>query len=291
MEGRALLIGVNNVDPNPEGHYQGWDGALRFPERDVMSMADITEKQGFENTLLLTMDATRAAIKDAISLAADELTSGDIFLIYYSGHGNTFTDPDGESWDKGTDETLCVYDHQLMDDELSILWPRFDKEVRVLFLLDACHSGGMLDRGVSRKLEAEEKVDEVAPENLEDSKGGLVAKTMDAKSAEKIVKADPNVYKNIREGIGAMPKSSEVSATIYQIAGCRDDQLSYESRELKHGQFTNAMLDVWQEGKFEGSYMDFFEVIDSKMPDYQNPRLRTLGPVHSQFASESPFNI
>jgi hypothetical protein len=291
MAAKALLIGVNNVDADPQGHYRGWDGSLRFPEKDALSIAEITGKQGFQNTVLLTKDATRAAIKDTISLAADELTSGDIFLIYYSGHGNSFADPDGESWDKGTDETLCVYDRQLLDDELSVLWPRFDKEVRVLFLLDACHSGGMLDKGVAQKLDDEDRVDKVAPENLEDAKGGLVAKKMDAKSAEKIVEADPNVYKNIRKTIGARPEQSDVSATIYQIAGCLDNQLSYESRELKHGQFTNAMIDVWQAGTFNGSYMEFFEAIDNKMPDYQNPRLRTLGPNHSKFASESPFTI
>lgn len=288
-KGRALLIGINDVDPDPKGHYRGWDGSLRFPERDALSIASITEKQGFENTVLLTKDATRKAIKDTISRAANELDPGDIFIIYYSGHGNTYADPDGEVWDNGTDETLCVYDRQLLDDELSVLWTQFHEEVRVLFLLDSCHSGGMLDQGIARQLSDEDRKVEVITE--QDAKGGLIAKTMDALAAERIVQANPNVYKQIHEEIGQEPDPSEVMATIFQIAGCRDDQLSYESRELEHGQFTSALLEAWQGGEFHGTYLQFFDAIDQKMPDYQNPRLRTLGPTHEAFNSESPFTI
>jgi hypothetical protein len=39
------------------------------------------------------------------------------------------------------DETWCLFDGELLDDELHELWARFTRGVRVLVLSDSCHSG------------------------------------------------------------------------------------------------------------------------------------------------------
>src|SRR4030042_1257499 len=99
--GIGLTIGLNTVDPK---HYQGWDGQLTACEADAKDMADIAESKGFKVTTLLTKDATRGAVLNAISKAANALKSGDIFVLTYSGHGGQLPDLNGDEPD-GLDET------------------------------------------------------------------------------------------------------------------------------------------------------------------------------------------
>ena len=266
--GRGLIIGINHV--NPEGYYQGWDGKLNFCEKDALAVAGIAASKGFENTILLTADATADAIKNAIEEAANELVPGDIFLIYYSGHGNTYRDKSGDEED-GSDEMLCVFDRQLLDDELYVLWPKFKDGVRVLFLTDACHSGGML-RGA----------------NDFENDPDYTAKAMDERAAKAVVRADRNVYKKIRE---TLPPRDDIPATVRLIAGCHEYQRSYESKKLQHGQFTSAILDVWQDGSFGGNYGQFFEEIDKRMPEIQNPKFVELGAPNDDFETQAPFTV
>ena len=68
------------------------------------------------------------------------LVSGDILLLTYSGHGGQIPDVTGEETDK-LDETWCLYDGQLIDDEMYLELSRFAAGVRVLVFSDSCHSG------------------------------------------------------------------------------------------------------------------------------------------------------
>ena len=72
--------------------------------------------------------------------AAKQLRRGDLFFLTYSGHGGQVPDVTGEEDDK-KDETWCLYDGQLIDDELYFELSRFAAGVRILVLSDSCHSG------------------------------------------------------------------------------------------------------------------------------------------------------
>ena len=78
-----------------------------------------------------------------------ERKEGDLFLLTYSGHGGQIPRPpdgrpanlyDVESTDS-LDETWCLHDAQLLDDELNHLYRQFRTGVRILLIQDACHSG------------------------------------------------------------------------------------------------------------------------------------------------------
>ena len=62
------------------------------------------------------------------------------FFLTYSGHGGQVPDVNGDEDDK-KDETWCLYDGQLIDDELYYELSRFAAGVRILVLSDSCHSG------------------------------------------------------------------------------------------------------------------------------------------------------
>ncbi len=264
-KGKALLIGVNQVNPD---EYKGWDGKLNFCESDATTVAGIAEKQGFENTVLLTADATTEAVRQGIKAAAESLSEGDFFLLYYSGHGNSVKDRSGDEWGDKRDETWCLYDDQLLDDELFALWPEFQDGVRILVLSDSCHSGSMTRSG---------------------SDDDMVAKAMPTRAAKNIIRRDPEHYTRLRQ---KLPQSSgRIGATVRLISGCKDHEQSFENRNEKHGQFTLALTQVWNDGQFGGNYTEFHQKITEAMPEYQNPNTLVIGANNESFNAESPFKI
>jgi metacaspase-1 len=133
----SLHIGLNNVSPE---HYEGWSGPLAACEFDANDMAAIATSQGITAKMLLGKAGTRKAVLGAVRAAAKALKKGDLFLLTYSGHGGQVADASGDEEDK-QDETWCLFDGQLIDDELYFELSRFAAGVRVLVLSDSCHSG------------------------------------------------------------------------------------------------------------------------------------------------------
>ena len=137
---KSIYIGLNYVDP---GAYNGWDGELFGCINDATDMQSIADSLGYSSSKLTDSDATSYRVISEIGQAADELESGDILFLSYSGHGGQVEDVNGEE-DDILDETWCLWDRQLVDDELFCLWSRFNPGVRVVVLSDSCHSGTVL---------------------------------------------------------------------------------------------------------------------------------------------------
>jgi hypothetical protein len=140
QQGLALTIGLNAVDPR---HYGGWSGKLTACEADAEDMAAIATSRGFGVTTLMTKAATRQRVKTEISRAAESLEPGDIFMLNYSGHGGQLPDRNSDEPD-AQDETWCLYDAQLVDDELYALFESFARGVRILVFSDSCQSGSVV---------------------------------------------------------------------------------------------------------------------------------------------------
>src|SRR5204863_9997322 len=113
-KGMAICLGLNSVDP---AHYAGWAGKLNACEADAQDMAAIAKDKGMATTMLRSQKAKRSAVTKALADAAKKLVAGDILLLTYSGHGGQLPDRDGDE-DDNTDETWCLYDGELSDDEL-----------------------------------------------------------------------------------------------------------------------------------------------------------------------------
>ena len=93
---------------------------------DAHDMAAIAKASGMKSTVLLTRKGTRANALAAIRGASRQLKAGDLFFLTYSGHGGQVPDVTGEEGDK-KDETWCLYDGELIDDELYLELSRFAK--------------------------------------------------------------------------------------------------------------------------------------------------------------------
>ncbi|WP_197421808.1 caspase family protein, partial [Sphingomonas sp. CCH9-H8] len=135
MAALSVHIGLNRVSP---AHY-GSEQRLRGAVPDARAMKAIADAQGFASTLLLDDAATVLAVSRAVSQAAARLGAGDTFFLSYAGHGSQLFDGGGDEPDS-VDETLCLFDRMLLDDEVHGLLARFEAGVRVLVITDSCHS-------------------------------------------------------------------------------------------------------------------------------------------------------
>jgi hypothetical protein len=121
---RSLHIGLNSVNPE---HYEGWSGPLAACELDANDMRDLAKGRGIKASVLLTRDATRTRTLAGIRAAVKALKAGDLFFLSYSGHGGQVDDVSGEDEPDKLDETWCLFDGQLIDDELYFELTKFKK--------------------------------------------------------------------------------------------------------------------------------------------------------------------
>lgn len=273
-KGMSLHLGLNSVDPN---HYNGWSGPLRACEFDSQDMQDVAEQNGYETRMLLTDQATRDSVKNSIIRASEILKPGDIFFVSYSGHGGQIPDYNGDEED-GLDETWCLYDGQMIDDELDELWAKFKSDVRILVLSDSCHSGTVTRAAIT-----------MATMNpvTDASQQPPVYRLMPHSVALRTYRAHKSMYDEIA---GGLPQTkSQISATVRLISGCQDNQYSMDGAH--NGLFTGTLLGVWNEGNFQGNYERFHKKIIEKMPATQSPNLFVYGVDNPEFAEQKPFQI
>jgi hypothetical protein len=95
-------------------------------------------------TKRLTKRATRNRVLADIKAAAKKLKRNDIFFLTYSGHGGQVPNTGNDFEPDGYDETWCLYDGELIDDELYAALKQFARGVRIFVLSDSCHSGTVL---------------------------------------------------------------------------------------------------------------------------------------------------
>lgn len=277
-KGVSLHIGLNRVDP---AHYDGWVGELGGCEADAESMQEIASSRGYSPSTLLTDKATRQRVTSAIREVAGALSAGDIFLVSYAGHGGQVPDKNGDEPDS-TDETWCLYDGMLIDDELHAMWRAFAAGVRVLVFSDSCHSG-TVTRAARGSLDVQKAVEELKPFGIDNPR----FRFMPPAEARKTYRANKKFYDELGRGLPA--DMSPPAATVRLFSGCQDDQTSADGPF--NGLFTGTMLKVWNEGAFTGDYDGFYREIVKLMPKSQRPNHYVIGAKAAAFDRQRPFEI
>lgn len=300
-KGISLHLGLNTVDSK---HYKDandkpWDGRLDACENDARAMQHLADTQGFSSTLLLTQAASSQNLIQAINKAAQTLKSGDLFFLSFSGHGGQYEDDNGdENPQEGNsflgrneltgkdewmgvgpkDETWCLYDRQLLDDQIYDCLAQMKSGVRVLVVSDSCHSGSVV-----KDLELAKRLPQfryIPPQNV-----------------IKTIAANPEIYQNVRTSRRALRTArANVSASVILLAGCQEGQLSGDGPANGNGVFTSTLLNVWRSGKFSNHY-DFIQRIAQQIPPpehifyKQTPVLYKTGVANPKFEAQKPFTI
>jgi hypothetical protein len=277
----SLHLGLNTVGA---AHYEGWEGPLAACENDARDLAALAGKQGYTATVLLTKKGTRAALLKGLRAAAKALKAGDRFLLSFSGHGGQVPDTNRDEADR-KDETWCLWDGQLLDDELYFELSRFAAGVRVVVLSDSCHSGTVTRArvppppppGQRPKLMPDAVAMRVygAHQAQYDALQAAVFKAAAAARAD-----DPDAA--LAQVAVSGPAAQALTLTgpfrpaVLLISGCQDNQFSMDGEH--NGAFTEQLLRTWNLGRFSGSWAQLHAQVRAAMPPSQSPNLFVLGP-------------
>jgi len=275
-KGYALTIGLNSVNPS---HYDGWSGELLACEADAKDMTEIAKSKGFSVKTLLTRSATRKNVIKELSKAATTLKSADIFMLSYSGHGGQVPDRNKDE-DDYQDETWCLYDGELIDDEIYKLLGRFTSGVRILVFSDSCHSGTVTKAAFYQGT--------MAARSSAVSFEPVRYRFMPPEVALRTYRKNKKFYDTLQKDPALKKAEDSVKASVLLISGCQDNQLSSDG--TFNGLFTGTLLQVWNDGK-SSTYRKFYKAIVKRMPPDQTPNYYWVGQPSKKFEKQKPFTI
>ncbi len=140
----AVMVGISD--------YPGTNNDLPLTADDARKLQQALSRQGTlapESVTLIDGQATRAGLRAAFQRVAAAAGPNDLFLFFYSGHGNqvrsqvSATEPDGKN------ETIEMVDGSITDDEMNEMFQQVRSQTALL-ILDSCFSGGFARDVVSR---------------------------------------------------------------------------------------------------------------------------------------------
>ncbi len=139
----ALLVGVAD--------YAGRVNDLPNTDDDARRLFEALRGEGLlhpASALLVNGRATRKGLESAFARAAAAAGPDDLFLFFFSGHGNQVDAPDSAEELDGRRETIELYDGAITDAQLAQLFQRIRARMSMV-VLDSCFSGGfrnLIDR-------------------------------------------------------------------------------------------------------------------------------------------------
>jgi len=132
--------------------YDGEANDLPFTDEDARKLAEDLRRDGSLNdasVVLTNAEATVEGVRAAFRRVAAQAGPEDMFLFFFSGHGDqrptevSGLEPDGKA------ETLALIDGEIDDVELARLFDTLDTRLSLL-VVDACFSGGFARNVVDR---------------------------------------------------------------------------------------------------------------------------------------------
>lgn len=262
--GIAIHIGVNRPASNRQCR-------LALSERNAWRMAELSHQAGYGAIHLLTgADATRDAVRGLLADAAKALKPRHTLFVSFSGHGSRARDTNQDERD-GWDETWCLHDDDLVDDEVAEIWRLAVPETRVLVVSESCFGGGMGRYG--------EDVLAQLP-----TPGRTVYR-----SAGAVMRGVPQYAQPRSSCIARAPSHDDgIRASVLLMAGAAEGQTAREGLYIEH------LLDLWKGGAFRDSFCAMhWQLCDRVRHDNpaQEPQIMMLGTPDTGFPLEIAFHL
>jgi metacaspase-1 len=256
-KGLSLNIGINELQ---KGFYLT-SGSLPTPQNDARAMAALALMEGYESPmLLLNSDATKKNFLQCLDDSIKRLEAGDSFLLSFSGHGGQVDDVNGDEADK-KDETWCLYDEYLIDDEIGEKWKEFKEGVQIVVVSASCHSRTAI---------------KVWDENCFTGNPAQQG-------------CEKEIIINEKTILSSHIHDAEIKADILHISACDDKQTA--SAGSYFTKFTGLLLKHWDYGRFTGDYQSLIYKIHREAGYLQKPGIRTLGSNRSFLQNKTAFKI
>ena len=147
----AILVGISD--------YPGTANDLQYSDDDAQDIRNaLITLYGYSSDnihLLLDLDASFTAIRDAIDDIKSKAVAGDEVVFFFSGHGTKGKVDDGDK--EKIDEAIVSHDGNpsgsliyIWDGQLRNWFADFNTS-RIIFIFDSCLAGGMTDlKGTNR---------------------------------------------------------------------------------------------------------------------------------------------
>ena len=230
----ALAVGVNKYSRWPDGN-NDLGGCVADAE-DVLSACTNQIKGPWSPQNCYSFydyDATLSDVREQFHYLANVAQSGDTVLYYQSSHGGNDSDDEYKAH-------LCMTDKNYSDTDFGNDILRFKTGVRVIVVIDACHSGGMF-KGDGSSM----------PWNF--------AANVEARMAE------------IKEEMRTKGVKASNDPSIGWITACDYNQLAAEVGG--RGWFTEPFVRAWKDAATDANgdgYNDFVEMFTIAAPQATN---------------------
>ena len=246
----AVCVGVNELDPNFSPDVDTLSGCVKDAE-NISSALCYHGDWDIENINVLTDSlATKAAIRAAITNVAAIARPGDTFVFTQSSHGGSQQDSDG-AYTK--DVALIAYDDCYWDYELAEDLAKFPSGVKVVVMVDACHSGGLFQKDGEPKR---------ALLGASAAPAGFNLAANVSAQIDRIRGSEKRLL-----GSSASSEGKISSDEIGWITAANYNQISWDSETEIGGEFTLAVLEGWMNGYCDDAeygnadnYADFYEL-------------------------------
>jgi len=231
---KAVCVGINN--------YPGIFNDLKGCVNDAKDWSALLQGRGFTVSMMLDSQATKANVKAALQGLVNSTNAGDIAVFTYSGHGTQVTDRSSDEADR-YDEAICLYDGNVIDDELRTILQSIHPQATLVIISDSCFSGSVT------RLAGEKAIPRFIPPTV--STAGRTARR-----SFLLPEAD-------------MPE--------ILLSGCSDSEYSYDAEfdGRPNGAMTALAIQVIKQNP-DATYREFFEGLRALLPsdDYpQSPQL------------------
>jgi len=242
----GLIIGINDytyLPPPPKGD-------LLYCEDDASSIHSSLIENGWkteELTLLLGSNATKTNINNILIDRINQANENDFIFVFFSGHGCRISDADGDEPD-GLDEALVPVDYQpanssplITDDELSFIFSACGTE-KGIFIIDACHSGGVINKSLAGTNIRVKSIDSITP-----------------------------------KGSGG---SGDLTITNFPVmTACSQNEYSYETGAFGHGVFSYFLLEGFQNLKADRNKDNYITI--RELFNYAENHTETYTSMHA----------
>ena len=261
----AVLIGIN---------YTGTNNQLNGCINDVIRVKQDLDYWGFDEISFMTDNSTgslyptKTNILNQLNTFVNKLTSNDILVIYYSGHGTRVTDTNSDEI-SGLDSVIVPINfNYIIDDEIRSILTKAVSDSNIFAVFDSCNSGSVCDLRY----------------NLFDT-------SYKSNPGSKVLSYTDWVN---RQSVISNTKYIETSANIVSLSGCKDDQLSTEQSftlsdgsSIIGGALTYFILNILRTNNLNNvSFAQFLSMIKFDLSKYNFTQIPSL-MCGKQFDAES----
>jgi hypothetical protein len=290
----SLHLGLNRVDP---AHY-GTEARLLGCINDAMAMETIAKSRGFETTIWFDDQATTASVRTFLTDAGRKLISGDTLLVTISAHGALVPDQNNDEKPNTADQTWCLFDRMIVDDELAEIWATFLPGVRIILISDTCHSASIArtfeilrDVPAGARGEIFTRSASHLPPLIDETVRGMRVRSYRALPLEASLHVN-GAHRELYSNIQQQTRGSEqvtIAATVLTLSACLDEELAWDGDT--NGFYTSQLLAVWNDGAFQGTYRAFQDQIATAVGTRQTPQYTIIGGPNPPLEAEQPFTV